>query len=219
MSARGIIGPAISVCLACAMAFSFFDHARLPDLFPWSGVMLPALLTGLLALGVGLLLPNRLHFTRDEHLRHQLYTATGLTGASSQRIVDHVEQARDLARRLRTASGEMQENTADVAKAAAADLDAIAERLLKEPDRATSATTLVTRAKVVVDAVDHFVDYKRDMGAQSAEVADARAQIIESLSQMSQAADAVQTRLARQKLTDVEVATGVADGLFRRPKR
>jgi len=220
MSLRESFGPWAGPCLAAFVAFVlamvFFDQARLPDLFPWSAVILPAALTGLLAIGVGMLMPDKLYYSEEERMALEFADNTGLSGPAAARILSHIYQARLLAGRLRAATGKMQENTAEVTNAAAQDLEDIAARLMHEPERDGEATKLVTRAKLVVDAVDHFVAFKGDLGAQTAEVDDARTRIIDSLNQMSEAADAVQTRLARTKLTDVEVATDVADGLFGR---
>ncbi|MEM7060074.1 MAG: hypothetical protein AAF557_21035 [Pseudomonadota bacterium] len=210
-------GPLLAALIAVVLGAVFFDQARMPDLFPWSGVVLPAALTGVLAIGLGLLMPDRLYYSEAERIALEFAENTGLSGAAAARILGHIYQARLLAGRLRQASGKMAENTAEATNAAAQDLEDIAARLMHEPERDGEATKLVTRAKLVVDAVDHFVAFKGDLGAQSTEVDAARTRIIESLTQMSEAADAVQTRLARTKLTDVEVATDVAEGLFGRP--
>ena len=210
------IGPGLAALAAIVLAMIFFDQARLPGLFPWSGVILPAALTGMLAIGLGLLMPDSIYYSESERIALEFAANTGLSGPAAARILGHIYQARDLSDRLRAASGKMQSETAEVTQAAAQDLEDIAARLMHEPERDGEATKLITRAKVVVDAVDHFVAFKSDIGAQSAEVDAARTKIIESLSQMSEAADAVQTRLARTKLVDVEVATDVADGFFGR---
>jgi len=220
MSFRERFGPWAGPCLAAGIAIIlgtvFFHQARLPDLFPWSTVVLPAALTGGLAIGLGMLMPDKLYYSEQERMALEFADNTGLSGPAAARILSHIYQARLLAGRLRVASGKMQENTAEATNAAAQDLEDIAARLMVEPERDGEATKLVTRAKLVVDAVDHFVSFKGDLGAKSTEVDAARAKIVESLGQMSEAADAVQTRLARTKLTDVEVATDVADGLFGR---
>ncbi|MEM7189206.1 MAG: hypothetical protein AAF439_06315 [Pseudomonadota bacterium] len=216
---RAAFGPALAVLIACGIGVLLFDSMRLPAFFPWSGVVVPAVLTGLLAIGVGCVLPDGLHYTRIERMRLDLFNATGLTGASSERILGRITQATALASRLHDAAGQMQEETATVTVAAAEDLDILAQRLQQEPGRADAAANLISRAEIVVDAVESFVAYKTDAGAGEQDIAAARAKIMDSLTQMSDAADAVQTRLARQKLTDMEVAADVADGLFGRPER
>ena len=217
MSLRTAPGPALAVVIACAIAAFVFDDMRLPHLFPWSSVVLPALLTGLLAIGIGCLLPEGLHYTRAERMRLELYHATGLTGVASDRILGRITHARLLAGRLRDAAEKMQDDAATVTVAAAEDLEELAHRLRQEPGRADAATTLISRAEVVVEAVESFVAFKSDGRASVKDVTVARAKIMDSLMQMTDAADAVQTRLARQKLTDMEVAADVADGLFGRP--
>ncbi|MEM1160738.1 MAG: hypothetical protein AAGJ28_07375 [Pseudomonadota bacterium] len=219
MSVRALIGPAFAALAAIAVAALFFDQARLPEIFPWSTVILPAVVTGVLALGIGMVLPDGLYNTRAEQMRLDLYTATGLTGTASARIIGRIAEAHALAARLRAATTDMREDTADLTHAAAEDLEELGDRLKAEPGRADQATTLITRAKLVVEAVESFIAFKADTGAKTEDVDAARARILESLTQMSEAADAVQTRLAQQKLTDVEVATDVAEGLFRRPQR
>lgn len=219
MTLRSFLGPALAATMAFALAALFFDAVRLPDLFPWSSAVVPAALTGLLAYGLGLLLPDGLYYTHAERMRLDLYTATGLTGTASQRVLNNVDQARNFASRLRHAATEMREDTAEMTVAAAEDLEDLADRLMAEPGRADSAITLISRANLVVDAVESFVAFKRDKGARESEIDAGRTRIIDSLSRMSETADAVHMRLARQKLTDLEVATDVAEGLFGRRER
>ena len=219
MSIRAVVGPVLAGVVAVTLGALFFDGARLPDLFPWSGVILPALLTGVLALGLTLMLPEKLFFTRAEHLKVALYTGSGLEGIASERVIEHVERARDYAARLRASASDMREDAAEMTTAAAEDLEELADRLFAEPGRAQSATSLINRARLVVDAVENFVSFKQDAGAEDAKVENARDRIMESLTQMSGAAEAVHTRLARQKYTNIEVATEVADGLFGRQER
>lgn len=214
MKLPAVLGPIIAALAAFGLSAVFFDQARMPDLFPWSTVVLPAVLTGILALGLAMLLPEKLYMTRAERMRHDLYTATGLTGAASERLMARANQARALADKLRAAAPEMREDAASVTIGAAEDLEGLADRILADPDNSRQASTLVTRARLVVDAVESFVGYKRDAGAKEPEVDAARARIMESLAQMSEAADAVHTRLARQRLTKIEVATDVADDLL-----
>ncbi|MFK7945475.1 MAG: hypothetical protein AB8B85_21555 [Paracoccaceae bacterium] len=216
MTVPSALGPAIAALIAFAASAAFLNQAQLPELFSWSTVLLPAALTFALALGVAMLLPERLYFTRAERMRIDLYTATGLKGAMSERLLARAEQARGLAGKLRAAAPDMREDAAAVTIAAAEDLEGLAERILAEPANAQPASTLVTRARLVVDAVENFVDYKRDTGARDAEVDAARARIMESLAQMSEAADAVHTRLAQRRLTDMEVAADVAKDLLGR---
>lgn len=219
MSIRLVVGPVLAGIVSFGIGAAFFDQARLPDLFPWSHVAVPTLLTGLLGVGFTFLLPEKLFWTAAEKRRLDLFTGTGLAGVASERVIAHVDKARDYAARLRSASGTMREDAADMTTAAAEDLEELAERLFAEPARAQSATSLINRAELVVDAVESFVAFKQDAGAGEAEVSSARARIMDSLAQMSEAADAVHTRLARQKYTDIEVATEVADGLFARRER
>ncbi|MEO1492313.1 MAG: hypothetical protein AAFV19_09205 [Pseudomonadota bacterium] len=219
MRSARLIGPALAAIVASALAAAFFEVARMPILFPWSTVILPALLTGLLALGLSLMLPPGLFFTRAERMRVDLYTATGLSGANSERLISTVQQAEGFARRLREASPEMREDAAGVAIAAAEDLEELAARVTAEPATVGSASALITRARLVVEAVENFVEYKQDTGARETEVDQARARIMDSLAQMSEATDAVHVRQAQRRLTDLEVATDVADDLFGRPQQ
>jgi len=214
MTLPSFAGPLVAGTVAFIVGAVFFNFVQLPDLFPLSSVILPALLTGTLALGIGMLLPDALYFTNAERLEAELRTATGLGGYDPQRVLSRADEARGYAKTLRAASVDMNPDIAKATTAAAEDLDELATRILKTPHQANSAITVITRAGLVVDAVTDFVDFKHDKGAKPKEVEQARGQVINSLIHMSEAANDVQSRLARVKLTEIDVATEVADGLF-----
>ncbi len=214
MRLENFLGPLIAGVVSFIAGAVYFNYAELPDLFPLSSVVVPALLTGILALGIGMLLPDRLYYTSAERLEAELRSATGLGGFDPERVLARAEEARRYAGSLRSASTSMQANIAEATNAAADDLDALAERILKNPQHANSAITVISRAGLVVEAVENFTDFKNDKGAQPEEIAKARTQIIGSLQNMSTAANDVHSRLARVKLTEIDVATDVADSLF-----
>lgn len=216
MSLKQILPVTLVVLVTIALALWFFDRAVLPDFFPWSGVVLPAVLTFVLALGLALLLPDGLFYTRAERMRLDLYTATGLQAGASERVLAHVELANGLAGRLRKAVPELREDAAALVEAGAEDLEGLAARLYNDPGRAASMTRLIQRGELVVESVETFVRFKSDVGADADSIDAARVRIMETLGQMSDAADAEHMRLARQKLTDLEVATEVADSLIGR---
>lgn len=211
-----VLGPGVASSAAIIAGLVFFDQAHLPDLFPWSTAVIPAVLTGALAVGLGLMLPDRLYHTRAERLALDLESATGLTGAASERVLSHVAEARRQAAILRASAASMRADVADATHAAAHDLDALADRLMKDPQSSGAAIKLIARARLVVEAVETFTAFKADRGAADADIEVSRQQVIQSLMQMSGAADAVHSQLARIKLTEIEVATEVADGLLRR---
>ncbi|MDC0434607.1 hypothetical protein OAM69_03080 [bacterium] len=207
-------GPLLASVIALVIAGSFFNVAEMPDLFPLSSVLVPGLLSGTFTLGIGLLLPERIYFTRSERLAEELRTATGLGEHDAQRVSEKADDARRYARILRTASAEMQPNIAEATHAAADDLDELAKRILLSPQSANSGITIILRAELVVEAVTKFVDFKADAGAKPEEVEKARGLVIVSLQNMSIAANDVHSRLARVKLMEIDVATDVADNLF-----
>lgn len=216
MSLKRILPVTLVTLVAVALSLWFLNAAVLPHLFPWSGVVLPAALTFALTLGLALLLPDSLFYTRAERMRIDLYSATGLQAEASERVLAHVEMANALAVRLRKAVPELREDAATLAEAGAEDLEGLATRLYNDPSRAASMTRLIQRAELVVDSVETFLGFKSDVGAEATAIDEARSRIVETLAQMSEAADAEHMRLARQKLTDLEVATEVADSLIGR---
>lgn len=214
MNPQAIIGPLLAGIVAFVIGALFFNVSELPDLFPFSSIILPAVLTGMLALGIALLLPDKLYFTGAERLEAELRNADGLGSYDPARVVSRAGEARSYASALRNASRDMQPDIAEATNAAADDLDDLATRILNKPQHANSGITVISRAELVVAAVTDFVEFKHDTGAKPEEIKQARQQVIGSLKNMSEAANDVQSRLARVKLTKIDVATEVADGLF-----
>lgn len=216
MKPDALIGPVLAGGVACLAGLWFADAAHPPDLFPYSSVAAPAALTALLALGLSLMLPDRLFMTKAERILSDLSKARGLTRETSARVAALIGEARQLAESLRAASPGLREDAARLAIAGAEDLEDLAERMIADPAFASTNSGLVSRSSMVIEAVDAFVALKADIGADEDEVDAARAKIMESLKRLSEAADAAHGREARRQVLDIEVATEVADDLLRR---
>ena len=219
MKSSVFFGLLLASVIALVLSATFFSFAQLPDLFQFSTVVVPAVLTGILALGIGLLLPDQIYFTRAERLAEELQSATGIGGYDLQRVLDRADEARHYAKTLRAATTGMQPDIAEATNAAADDLNDLATRILRSPQRANTVITFISRAALVVEAVTKFVAFKSDISAKPEEVEIARAQVVRSLQNMSDEADDVHSRLARVKLMEIDVATDVADNLFGRGRK
>lgn len=219
MNLRAML-PVLAVAIVGAAAGLWaFDTLRPADLFPWSSVVIPAALTGIFTLGLAMMLPPALLFTPTERaeiaLKAELARRPGLTPT----VWKNIQEARDHAARLHAARPDLREDIAGLTEAAARDLETLADQLLEEPARAGAMVPLISRADLVVEAVETFVGLKSKPGADTATVDGAREKVAATLERMSLAAGAAQTRLARQKLVDLEVATEVADGLLHKTER
>lgn len=214
MSLRVLL-PVLAVTLVGASAGLWaFDTLRPADLFAWSGIVVPAALTALFTLGLAMLLPHSLLYSPEEQAGHALRDALAKQPGMTLHVLKNIQQARDQAKRLHAAKTGLRADIAQLTEAAARDLEALADQLGDEPARAGSMMPLIARADLVVEAVESFVELKSRPGADSTTVDGARAKVAATLERMSLAAGAAQTRLARQNLIDLEVATEVADGLL-----
>ena len=219
MNRQTLLGALVAGVIACCIGLVYFNQATMPGWFPGSSILLPALLTGALAIAIGLMLPDKLFYTDSERLENELRDPTGLGGYDPQRVLSRADEARQHANTLRNSASEMQPDIAQATNAAADDLDALAARILKTPQHANSSIAVIIRAGLVVDAVTNFIDFKADTGAVPEDIAAARERVIDTLVNMSEAAGDVQGQLARVKLLDIDVATEVADGLFKKGEK
>ena len=190
----------------------------LPSVFAYSDPVLLGAAASLLALGVGMMLPEGWYYTDAERLAHAFRSYHGVSGDRAVVALKAVEAAHSAATRLRQADtglrGGFRDDLAAAADQSADRLDDVARLIFYKPDQLPKYQALIIRAESVIDAVEDHARLR--MRAQNeAEIATSRDLASAGLSSLTEALDASQQREVAQILERIEVNVSTAETLLR----
>ncbi|MEL7459811.1 MAG: hypothetical protein AAFX45_13185 [Pseudomonadota bacterium] len=210
----GLAPAGLAVLLVGAASFALTP----PRLFPYSDAVLLGGMAALLALGLGLTLPERWFYSDAERLAHAFKSHHGVSDDRAVVALRAVEAAHSAATRLRRADtgvrGGFHPDLAAAAEQSANRLDDVARLIFYKPDQLPKYQALVIRAESVIDAVEDHAKL-RARAQNEAEIATSRDMANAGLSSLSDALDASQTREVAQILDRIEVNVATAETLLR----
>lgn len=209
------LAPALIALLAVG-ALSLF--LVLPSFFPYSDAVLLGASAMLLALGVGLMLPEGWFYSDTQRLAHAFKSYHGVSDDRAVVALRAVEAAHSAATRLRQADtgvrGGFRDDLAAAADQSADRLDDVARLIFYKPDQLPKYQALVIRAESVIDAVEDHARL-RTRAQSEAEIATSRDLASAGLSSLTEALDASQQREVAQILDRIEVNVSTAEILLR----
>jgi light-regulated signal transduction histidine kinase (bacteriophytochrome) len=143
----------------------------------------------------------------------------GLSKSQSLVALSRIEKAEGLSRRLRASDNGFERELSGKVARAADHLAHVAEDLTRSPRDVRQYNTLISRADLVVEAVEKHAALRGARGATTEDVTEARRTVRRTLSHFLDVVETSQTDRIDAKLEILEVTTGVANDLLKSMKR
>lgn len=204
---------AIAALLIVLVYTSIF---RLPHLFPGSDAALAGLLAFAVTLGIAFMLPEEWLYNRSERIRHAFITRHNISEDRATVSLQTIQKAVQHSEALSASDNGFAPELAARVKETAEDLEDIAKLLFEHPDQIRRKQALVTRADLVVDAVQKHAELRESKGIGPEKIAEARALVLATLERYSDALDAQEDSRIDSHMQGIETTTEVADGLLDR---
>lgn len=198
--------------VGCVAAASLF--VNLPSLFPYSDAVVLGVVALIVALGLGLMLPDAWIYSDAQRLAHAFKAHHGVSGDRAEVALGAVASAHDAATRLRTADNGFRDDLKMAAGQAADRLDDVARLIFYKPDQLPKYQALVIRAESVIDAVEDHARV-RARAVEASEVATSRDLALSGLTSLQGALDASQQREVASILGRIEANVATAEMLLR----
>lgn len=200
------------------MAIAFGLVAPPPRLFPYSDAVLLGGAAFAIALGAGMMLPDRLRLTGAERATMALIESGRVTEATAKPVVAKIEVALAMARRLRAADRGFRADLSDLVRRVAMELEAVADEIWEEPNRVWDFSRPLARGELAVEAVEKHARIRRSRKVTAQDIDISRAKVLQTLADFEDVLDEAARRRIEARMEALDVTTSVAGALFSQMK-
>ncbi len=186
----------------------------LPSYFAQSDALIWGAGTLLLALGLGLMLPETWLYSDAARLAHAFKEHHGVSGDRAEVALGAVGNAHSAAERLRAADTGFREDLSGQVALTADRLDEVARIIFYKPDQLPKYQALIIRAESVVDAIEDHGRLKAKAGSGD-EVSASRGLALDGLESLQSALDASKSKEVAAILNRIEANVATAETLLR----
>ena len=208
---------ALAVAGALGAGLLYAGLVRQPlGVLPYGTVLLPALLSGLLAFCAVNLLPDRLLHSEMTCLRRAFRRRHGLSEARTRYVFAAMGDAIRQARALDALAAQLAPELAERVREAVALLARIEAEIAAEPEASGALQELLVRSEPVVETLQRFVRFKRRQGGGDAGLDEAHARVGDALTAFETAGRAVIAARAKNRADGIGIASRTAQTALRR---
>lgn len=190
----------------------------LPRLFPYSDAAVLGVGAFAVALGMAMMLPDRIRLTPAERATLALIATGRVSRQTVRPVIEKIDLALGMARRLRSADNGFREDLARQVRHVARELDGIAQDIWEEPARVSQYGTLLARATLAVEAVEAHARLRRARKVSAGDIDEARELVLQTLASFEAVLDAAARRRIEARMDAIDVTASVADGLFKQTR-
>ncbi|MGR3491572.1 MAG: hypothetical protein ACU0DW_05890 [Shimia sp.] len=206
----------LSAILVAAAAVAYAWLVPMPRPFPFATAVIAAGLAALGTLAIAAWMPPRLLWTESEQVRLAFQARHGISGQSAEIALATITETHDRAVVLRRAATQMRPDIAQRVEAAADRLDLAAREIFYTPDRNRQLRAILVRARLIEDAATSHAKLRARNQTETEKAS--RAGLLAALDALLAAFDESDLRAAEGLLSEVNVASDVAERLLK-PKR
>lgn len=187
---------------------------KLPRAFDYSDPVIWGCVALALALGLGLMQPERWLYSETARLAHAFKEHHGVSDDRAEVALTAVAGAHDAASRLRSADNGFRDDLAEEVSEAADRLDDVARLVFYKPEELPKYQALIIRSESVVDAIEDHARL-RARAVHAGEVDTSRNLALEGLTSLQGAMDASVKREVATILNRIEANVATAEVLLR----
>ncbi len=204
--------------LAATPAALYADLVRLPHLFPYSDVAIPALMAGGLAIAINMMLPDRAFYTPEQILRHAFKQRHEISNDRAEVVLEAINDIRKRNNRLEKSKANLAEKVqAEVSETEKA-LEEVAKVLFYDPSKLPQYQATLVRSESVVEAVELQSKIRKSKASEE-EIASSRERTVVALESLQEALNKKERDRAQALLSQVEVVSEVAETLLKPQKK
>jgi hypothetical protein len=199
-----------------AVGLVYVAVVPIPAWFPFAHVLLPAGVALMLALGLLAMMPARWLFSEAFLLRHAFNQMHGAGSGRYSTALATVIATHDKASRIRRIAPATQPDIRALLNGTADRFDQIARSLFYQPQELPRIQAVLSRAELVVEAIETHGDLRARAGGAGKDVEVSRARLRSSLAALHDVLDDVDARAVASLLDKVDIASSTAETLLRR---
>ena len=211
---RKIVLPILLAILVIGAISAAASQIRMPAALAGYGFAIWGGASGLLYLGLSLVLPSAALATPLERIRLFLTSYLGVSGQGADLALQRFAKAHDQAERLARADNGFHPDLAQRVAAVSRRIESLSRDVLARRDASREIGAIITRADLAVEAVEQHARLRDAKGIDDTSIAEARAKVIETLTGLESVMKASDRARIDAQLDHIGITTDVADALY-----